>query len=523
MSPRIRSFIAYFLVSAATSGLCLWQLHGSYGFNLADEGFFWYGAKQTARGEIPGLDFMAYEPGRYYWAAALFNALGNDSNIMARIASVLFGSLLYGAITTWLIEQRKDFGRAKAAFAIVFLPSALSIWSFPYYRITDTVAPCLSFLLCYQQYEDRRKKTSLITGIWIGVLMFFGRNHALYALLGIAIVLLHLHLQERDIRKSISRIRLGAMGIATGIAPFYIISLAKPEYPATIIGQWIALLKTGKTNLSLPWPLPWRTITSRMPLSEADGHLLIGILFMSVFAIGIAGTIAIAIASTRGEQVYPELIAMTAATAGYLHYCIERADMEHISPALMPALMGVFLWGMRGKKIMTVACTLSILIPSVRVAARQQSAYHCMRQTIQCKTLTIDRHTKVQTSFETAQLTESALEAIRGSRFLAAPAYPSLYAMTATRSPIWDIYAAWPRTQEEQVKAIAAIQAFPIDVILINKDAFGKDASFEHNNPLLYSYLTRTYKECKTLTGSNVRLLRKRHVVGCSSQNENRQ
>ena len=517
MNSRIRSLFVCFLIGASTAGLCLWQLHGSYGFNLSDEGFFWYGAKQTARGEVPGLDFLAYEPGRYYWAAAIFKAFGSSSNHMARVASVLFGAIMYGSITSLLIERRKDIGKAKTLVSITFLAATLSTWSFPYYRITDVVAPCLSFLLCYQQYEDRRPKSSLITGFWAGMIMCFGRNHALYTLLGLLIVILYMQAQERDIGRTMRRIWLGAVGMVAGITPFLILALLRPGYPNTITSQWFSMLKTGKTNLPLPWPLPWKTISNGMPLSEADGHLIIGILFMSLFAVAIAGTAAVAIAAANGRHVPPELAAMTATTAGYLHYGMDRADMEHIGPALMPVILGFFLWSLRGKIAMTAACTLTILIPTARVAARQQSAYHCIRQTIPCTFIDIDRETRVATSTQTAQLTKSALKEIRGTRFLAAPAYPALYAMTETKSPIWDIYAAWPRSEEEQHRAIHSIQANEVSTIILNRNGFGGDARFEHTNPLLFSFITKRYKLCRNLGGEDILVLRQNRKFGCST------
>lgn len=75
-----------------TSLLCVavtFMFEGRYGLNLWDEGYLWYGVQRVWLGEVPIRDFMAYDPGRYYWAAFLSTLWGGRGILDIRLAAAI--------------------------------------------------------------------------------------------------------------------------------------------------------------------------------------------------------------------------------------------------------------------------------------------------------------------------------------------------------------------------------------------------------------------------------------------------
>ena len=80
------------LVAVSVTSLWFW-LTWRYGFDLSDEGYYWYGAQRVIQGEVPMRDFMSYDIGRYYWAAFWMNIVGDDGIFGARLSAAIYQAL----------------------------------------------------------------------------------------------------------------------------------------------------------------------------------------------------------------------------------------------------------------------------------------------------------------------------------------------------------------------------------------------------------------------------------------------
>ncbi|MBY0377021.1 MAG: hypothetical protein K2Q33_00475 [Gammaproteobacteria bacterium] len=148
------------------------------GFGLADEGYLWYGAQRVLLGEIPLRDFMSYDPGRYYWSAALVSLNGQDSIMALRVSVAVFQIFGLG-VGLWLIARSQK----KQNFIYVLLSAViLAAWMFPRHKLFDIAISLFLMGVLTLLIESPQKKSFFITGFFVGLFAVFGRNHGVYAL-----------------------------------------------------------------------------------------------------------------------------------------------------------------------------------------------------------------------------------------------------------------------------------------------------------------------------------------------------
>lgn len=86
---NINNILLLGLISATATYLAF-ILQSNIGLNLGDEGYLWYGAQRVYNSEIPILDFMSYDPGRYYWSSIMMYLLSDTGIIALRKSVALF-------------------------------------------------------------------------------------------------------------------------------------------------------------------------------------------------------------------------------------------------------------------------------------------------------------------------------------------------------------------------------------------------------------------------------------------------
>ncbi|OWT74972.1 MULTISPECIES: hypothetical protein [unclassified Achromobacter] len=473
----------------------LWQ--GNKEFSLWDEGFLWYGVQRVLLGEVPIRDFMAYDPGRYYWSAALVGLFGNQGIIGVRAAAAVFQALGLAVGLFLVAQSTKNKSRSETIFWLLSSVTFLA-WMFPRHKIFDISVSIFLVGVLTHLINKPIPKRYFIAGGCVGLAAVFGRNHGLYGAVGSLGVIAWIRIKHHPHPGFIKATAIWGVGVLLGFLPIILMALLVPGFAIAFWESVRFLLEQNATNLPLSVPWPWTINFAAMSVADAARSVLTGLLFMGTLVFGVLAIAAAEWQRARGKSVPPALVATAFLAFPYAHFAFSRADISHLAQGIFPLLIGcmVLLSQARGKikwPLAVVLCAASVWLTFL-----YQPGWQCSTSK-QCVTVEISG-SELQVARGTANdidlLRHLAAEyAPNGQTFIAAPLWPGAYALLQRKAPMWEIYALFPRSKAFEKSEIERIEASkPGFALIFDLPLDGRDdLRFKNTHPLINQYIQNHY------------------------------
>jgi hypothetical protein len=486
------------LALVLTFGLFLYQRR--LDFYVAEEGFLWYGAIGAAHGEVPFRDFYSYDPGRYYWAAAGAELLG-DGLLALRLSAAVFQALglFCGLWAAWRLTHRR--------WLLALVGLLLLVWMEPRNRLFEPAIAMAGVAAAVALLEKPTLRRHFAAGALVGLGLFFGKNHGLY--LAVAFLLLILLLRWRwpaPGEPGLPR-RLGAwvLGGVAGTSPLLLMLAFVPGFFGAYVDSIRFFLEAGQTNFPLPIPWPWRVDFAGQTPFEAARDLAEGVGFL-LFPLFLAAATLVILLTRRSElRSRALLVGSGALSLVYLHYAFSRADIVHLAPSLHPVLLGLAaLPGLlRGRKRIAAGLALGIVLAAV-------TAFGIVPTTPWYKEATLHPYRPYMVAGDELRLLPRTVNLLSwverkaerippNERLLLVPNLTGLYPVLGRRSPAWDIYPIWPASPRLDRRMLDEIRAKDVRWVILDDYAVdGRDElRFEHTHPQVASYIEAEFERAE--------------------------
>lgn len=475
----------------------LFLLQGNIDLNLADEGFLWYGAVQTARGHFPLVDFQAYDPGRYYWITPWLALFGQD--IMAlRLAVALFQAI---GLTFGLLAARRVIAQG---WLLVFVGVVLLAWMFPRHKLFEPSLAMAAVYFAVRLIEKPTPRQYVCAGIFVGLAAFFGRNHGFYSFSAFFLLILFLWFKFRD-KLVPKKVSLWLAGVVIGYTPMWLMLALVPDMFAHFTYLADLLFRQQSTNLPLPVPWPWAIDYAQADLLSNASQFFTGFLFLLLPVFYLISAAAILRMNKKDIQNHSLLIASTCVGIFYMHYAFSRAELWHLAQSIHPFLLGLValppafdsnfhrkVLGI-GLIILGVAASLTLVIPASPYWQKLTAKDQFVLYSVTGRQLWL-RQEQAAYLETIKQLVTRYVGPQEG--LLVVPHSPGLYPILQREAPIWDIYLLFPETEKRQQEIIAALIAHQVNwVILADIPLDGRDElRFRNTHAAVWRYILSEFE-----------------------------
>jgi len=499
-------------VALATAVLFAWLWHlwvGDAHLNAAEEGYLWYGTWRAGLGELPLRDFQSYDPGRYLACAALGKVLGTGLLGLRRSVAVFQGlGLLFG-----LLAARRA---TRAAWPLVPIGIVLGLWLFPRHKVFEGVVALASVWVGTRLLERPTRGRFLAAGACVGLAAFFGRNHGLYAGLGLGVLALVALLRHRD-RAWPAKGGAFTAGVVAGYGPMLALFLLAPGFWHGFAYSMALLARLG-ANIASPWLWPWRVDLAGGPAADAAELSLALVYLLPWIALPIGGVLLV---RSRAEQLAPRALVLASSVLGalYLHHASVRSDSSHLAQSIQPTLVCcVALLGLLAGRRRRLAVVLAALLAGPVAYAgfeHNPATNHIGRASLVTTHLAGDPIRLLPQHADYYERLTRTLDAVLApdDRIFFAPSRPAFYPLFGRSSPTWWIYFFVPEADRDEQEAIVH-QLATVRWVLIVDQAIAErdDLRFRNSYPLVWAHLQASYERVPTPALEPNHLLLRRRV-----------
>ena len=486
--------------------------HNNIFIDFADEGFLWYGALHIFQGKVPILDFQAYDPGRYYWCAAVLAIFGKGL-MSLRLAAGLFQFL---SLSLGLLALRRVLA---SPFALLWAGLlAVFFMLMPCRYFTAGLAPAALFF-AVRLIEKSSPRRYLAAGIYTGFAAFIAVNHGFYIFMAFLALMLYLN-AKNYVSGGKKNILFYLIGTASGLLPFWWMLITIPGFFGSYFLRMNSVLSafiSGKANVSFPvpwpWTVDWHVIVATLPdmharLLEFTNRFSIGILFVFIvvwYLFSIPSLVRIK-KPTDGPRAL--FVASIFIGVFYLGHIFSRSDLVYLGEGIFPVMAALLAWRIFAAPPYKKVCGFLIVLFSV---ASFLSAG--LRSTIIFKTMVPDGgmtwyrvgKDRIWLIKDDAKYIEDVKKLVAKhigpqEPLLLAPFLTTFYCLLERESPVYELYfhIAPMRAMEErtlrELEEKNVRWAIVADFIVDGRP----EQALSRSHPLLWRYLTEHYETVTT-------------------------
>ncbi|WP_038178854.1 hypothetical protein [Vibrio rhizosphaerae] len=489
------SIIKIFIISFLFVMLLFYFQHNKE-FSLWDEGYLWYGAKQTYLGQVPLRDFMAYDPGRYYWSAFFMYLLDNTGLITLRLSIAVFQ--FFGMFCFLLLISKSRPNKNTGFLFLIVSAVIASFWMHPRHKIFDVVLSIFLVANLVYLLTSPHIKKIFISGIFLGLIAFFGRNHGFYGLIASILSIIWVAIIYKDEFNIIKSLFIFGLGVIVGYSPMIFMILFVSDFYNAFWDSILFLIQLGRTNIPLPIPWIWTLNLGNLSVSDSIREVFVSLFLTGMILYGIGGIVYIVLAIIKNKPVKPFLVATVLLTILYCHFYLSRADIPHLAQSIFPFLLGILCYINRLSErfrwiLVVVVCVVSIWI-MYKYKPYWQCKDVCSSVNIQGDNIYVNKY--VASDISLLKKLKKNYSSERGTSLIV-PFWPGAYALLDQVSPIWEIYSLFPRDAVFENREIEKIKAKDVGFVFIyDYPLDGQDKfRFKNTHPLLYDYIVNNFEE----------------------------